>query len=123
MTEVIKFFGLAVMALTIVLIFFGQYLIAAICLTAYMIALIYFVNRIDKKNKVVKEASDTDDGGYGQIKDEMSSDVPTSIIAGPVKNYQDNTWDERNFAERATQIPNAIDIASEGEDVSGFTLH
>lgn len=70
-------------------------------------------------------------GGIGSIGSIGSEDVRTSDesasrivkIAGPIENYQDNTWDEENVNVSITKIPAGLDIQGSLLDIPGYILN
>ena len=101
----------------IVLLFYKEYLWAFISIVIYVAILIYHTTRLN--SGFIKKTSGTDDDG--EVLSEELFISPTSIIAGPVKNYQDNTWESNNLAVKATLLPNALDISGDA-DVSGVYI-
>lgn len=121
----IKFLLPCILVIVLIsLVLFNKGIASVVILVAVTTALMWWLTKNDIKfhsDSSIKRNSGTDDDG--EVTNNNSSyDLPTSIIAGPIKNYQDNTWSLENMTMKATIIPNSLDISGDDQDLVGFTL-
>lgn len=112
-----KLLSFLILFVLLAIVFHLNEIVGAVVFGFVAAFLMWYSTRLNNNGLIMEQRiGDTDGSSYIKSHD----DVGTSIIAGPVENYQDNTWEEQNMLVTPTTIPNGLDIQGLQAEIVGY---